>query len=162
MSRILPFLTALAVHSAIYGQNLLIDGSFEDPLGAKATVTISGDVADGDTIVIDTSGANRVYEFDTGDGIHPGSNVAVDVSGGTDKKNARRELKTAINEDAAAPCNADTTIPGDTVLLTWRVTGGAGEHLSDRKRSDGGNHVCPSGRLVDRPRDRRRREHGNG
>ncbi len=139
MCRILSLLTVLTTYSAIYGQNLLVNGSFQDPLGAKATVTISGNVSDGDTIEIDTSGVNRVYEFDTGDGIDPGSDVAVNVSGGMDKKNARRELKTAINADAAAPCNADTTIPGDTVLLTWRVTGGVG--ATNTNNTDANNSI---------------------
>ncbi|GMU20065.1 MAG: hypothetical protein AMXMBFR13_01660 [Phycisphaerae bacterium] len=36
-------------------------------------------IADGDTIEIDTGGVNRVYEFDVGDGIRPTSDVAVHV-----------------------------------------------------------------------------------
>lgn len=44
-----------------------------------ALVQLSGNVYDGDTIEIDTGGVNRVYEFDLGDGIRPGSDVAVVV-----------------------------------------------------------------------------------
>ena len=39
-------------------------------------VTISGAMEDADT-----GGVNRIYESDVGDGIRPGSDVALDVSG---------------------------------------------------------------------------------
>ena len=44
-------------------------------------LTISGAMEDADTVEIDTGGVNRVYESDVRDGIRPGSDVAVDVSG---------------------------------------------------------------------------------
>jgi len=46
-------------------------------LGSQGTLTISGDVLEGETITI----GSRVYEIDS-DGVVSGSNVAVDVSGG--------------------------------------------------------------------------------
>jgi len=93
---------------------------------AEATVTISGDVADGDTIEIDTGGVNRVYEFDTNALLNNASAVAVDVSTAQDKAGAKAALIQAINDDAqAAPCSASDP-GGDDVLLTWDANGGDG------------------------------------
>ncbi|HUT60015.1 MAG TPA: hypothetical protein VNA25_19390, partial [Phycisphaerae bacterium] len=95
---------------------------------AEATVTISGTIADTDTIEIDTGGVNRVYEFDTNSILENGGDVAVDVSAAQDKASAKAALILAINGDAEnVPCSASDPDPGeDVTLLTWDTNGGDG------------------------------------
>jgi hypothetical protein len=107
-------------------QNLLLNPSFDDPpIGSQATITISGNVADGETVTIDSAGANpRVYEFDTGNGV-TGANIAVNVSAGLGKANAKTALIAAINGDASCPCTA-TAAGGDDITLNWKGGDGYG------------------------------------
>lgn len=82
---------------------------------ATGTITLDGDVADGETVTIGT----RVYEFDTNSSIT--GDVAVDVSGGVDKATAQAALLAAVNGDGSAVASlgafaADaSTVTADTV-----------------------------------------------
>ncbi len=130
----LVLLTVLALSTPGLGQNLLTNPSFDDPPVVPpdppdATVNFMGTIADADTIEIDTTGVNRVYEFDTGDGIRPGSDVAVDVSGGLDATNARDQFVAAVNGDPQAPCTAEDAGGAGAwrfATLIWIGTGGVG------------------------------------
>lgn len=110
----------LSAGSLLLGQNLLVNGSFDDPALARITINSPG-VADGDTVELDINGTNRVYEFDTNNSVVAGR-VRVDVaSGGTGATNAHSKLRAAINADTLAPCTASGS---STTTLTWKGTGG--------------------------------------
>ncbi len=123
------------------GQELLTNTSFADPLiVARAEITIRGNVVDGDTIEIDVTGADRVYEFDTGGGISGTSDVAVNVSGGTDKVNAGNQLIAAVNGDALSPVIAADGggLINKKVLLSW---GGPGGGLAQNTNTHDANSI---------------------
>lgn len=125
MRGILTQAVVFGICTTAFAQNLLVNPGFEEPpIPARASVVISGGVADGDTIEVDTAGANRVYEFDTGDGV-AGGHVLVAVAAGAGKAAAKSALTNAINADAASPCTASDG-GGDTVRLIWKGVGGNG------------------------------------
>lgn len=93
---------------------------------ATATITISGDVADGDTLELDTGGVNRVYEFDTNSVSENGGDILLDVSADQSKGAAKAVLITVIMSDVD---NVPFTIAdgaGDDATLTWKTNGGGG------------------------------------
>ena len=96
---------------------------------AKATVTISGDVADGDEITIDAADSNRIYEFDTDGSVTAGS-VQVDVSGGVTNTEAIDALVAAINGDDDAVCYAFETATTEATLY-WAGDDGLGKIVED-------------------------------
>ncbi len=121
-------LSVLMMVSPSLGQNLLVNPGFNDPqVAPQAIVRISGNVADGDTLEIDVTGVNRIYEFDTNGSVASG-NVRVNVSGGVDKVSAKNALIAAVNGDAGAPCTAADGGTGskEKVRLTWKNFGACG------------------------------------
>lgn len=71
-------------------------GTPQNAAFAAANLTISGNVADGETVTMGT----EVYEFDT-DGSVTAGNISVDVSvGGVGNVNAAAKLTTAINANS--------------------------------------------------------------
>lgn len=118
--------------------NLISNPSFAEPLFPRASATcfLLGTLADGDAIAIDTNGVNRVYEFDVGNGIDPGSDIAVDISGGADSVNAANAFVDAVTNDPSAVCSAAiTNIVGSqvTIRLEWLTddASGDGAHNAD-------------------------------
>ncbi|MBI4578349.1 MAG: hypothetical protein HY718_01510 [Planctomycetes bacterium] len=81
---------------------------------------IGGNVADGDVVVIDTTGANRSYEFDTNFSVTAG-NVAIPLVA-LDNVAATRALAAAVNADPLAPCFAQA-VP---ISATEQYVGDAG------------------------------------
>lgn len=91
---------------------------------ASEVLTISGVVADGETVTIGT----RVYEFDDDASVGAG-NVLVDVSGGLGAANAVAALVAAINGDASAVVYAAAGA-GDTVVVFAKEAGTAGNSIA--------------------------------
>ncbi|HOW72512.1 MAG TPA: hypothetical protein PKY77_18080 [Phycisphaerae bacterium] len=136
MYRILACGIIVSVSVSALAQNLLVNPGFEDPpIAVWASIAITGGVADGDTVEIDTTGANRTYEFDTGDGILPG-NVQVAVAAGAGKAAAKAALTSAINADVAAPCTASDG-GTDTIRLIWIGVGGNGATNTNLQDANG-------------------------
>ena len=94
-------------------------GTPVNAVAATGTLTLTGVVADGQTVTI----GSRVYEFDTNSSVTSG-NVAVDVSGGVTASAAVTALVAAITADASAVVTA-VDGAGDTVVCTAKVKGTA-------------------------------------
>lgn len=98
-------------------------GTPVNAVAASKTLTISGDVLEGETITIGSS----VYEIDS-DGVVSGSNIAVDVSGGASAAGGTLTMsgvgidgETATINGRVYELDADSSITGD---VTVDISGG--------------------------------------
>ena len=102
------------VHEHFVPGGVLYPTSAEDRYGV-GYVRFSGVTADGETVTIN----GRVYEFDTGGAVAPGS-VLVDISGGNSATQSATALAAAITGDAGAVVDALVDTLGRTVLLVGK------------------------------------------
>jgi hypothetical protein len=98
-------------------------GTPVNAVAAAGTLTLTGSVADGETVTI---GAD-VYEFDTNSSVG-GGNLAVDVSGGATAPAAVTALVATITASGTEPVSA-VDGAGDTVVVTADVAGTAAESI---------------------------------
>lgn len=101
-----------------------------NPKKATGTLTISGVVADGQTVTI----GSKVYEFDTNSTVTAG-NIAVDVSGGLTAPAAVTALVSAITANDKVVDAVDGA--GDTVVVTAKAVGTGGNVASTETMTNG-------------------------
>lgn len=102
------------VHEHFVPGGVLFPVSAEDRYGI-GYVRFSGVTADGETVTIN----GRVYEFDTGGAVAPGS-VLVDISGGNSATQSATALAAAITGDGGAVVDALVDTAGTVVLLVGK------------------------------------------
>lgn len=96
------------------GQRILIDAENEDiQFSPRAEITFSGNVSDGELVVIQ----NSIYEFDTNSSVSSG-NIPVDVSGNQTAGNAVTKLIDAINNDVTSEVAAYQGVGNSVVIFT--------------------------------------------
>lgn len=101
---------------------------------ASTYFNFNGDVADGETITIDSTGANLVFEFDTNGTVTAGRiPVAIPAPPGN-RDAARDAFRDAVNSIPSAPCEASCVYAPqfpEYFTLVWKGEGGYGAVNTD-------------------------------
>lgn len=104
---------------------------------ATGTLTISGVVADAQTVTI----GSEIYEFKTSGNAGAGK-IKVDVSGGVTASAAVTALVTAITANSTIVTAVDGT--GDTVVVTAKLVGTEGNSIASTKVMTNGSWGVPT------------------
>ena len=111
---------------------------------------LNGDVTDGDTIVIDTTGANVAFEFDADSSV-TGDNIPVVIpSTPADQETAREALIATVNAELSSPCTISSDFSYDLpgyLAVVWKgedsgygaTNSKSGDNITVRSLSHYGN-----------------------